>query len=535
MKRFILGAVAVSILGPSSLLAADVTTKSKRTSTNKIEISGYLGLCAVYREDFFDSLFTRRDLEHSATWGRDRDEVFGMPKLSLTLEAKLKDELGAVLNIGLVPGVYGYEAPLLGQKNSTLYLKEMYVYAKEFLGKYTNLYVGEKNVCIDLRENGDEFYCNILESENPFTGAVHTDPAFTGVSSSVTGVYAPAENPPSVAGPPPLSSPSGMHWNPYLGGNAWWNHYANQSKHSTFAGAQVEWILSRDKTGREPFRVDFAIGMIYESHLARTDTIFFLARPLITFDLTKTHKHLSRVQVILSMIAADEDTAMGALGLGFSIKPLPLLEVFAEYIGEFGEYTAAWRAVGHDLAHQRAHAAYGGARVEPEIKLGKALSLTPFFECSFWWLSGDRGDPYQSNEDYVSFEDVDTFLIMEDNEFGLDVDCNYNAIKVELGARLETITLSIRIGSFRANYAPHQDLYGKPPYGASFKRLMGNEVDILFEWRFKECVRVKLGAAFLFDGFFWDETVRSRGTGTSFGAGTGTDAALAMAELGMEF
>ncbi|MHC4779178.1 MAG: hypothetical protein ACYTFG_11435 [Planctomycetota bacterium] len=491
---------------------------------------------AVFREDFFDSLFVRRDAHvnktvSKTTWSGDHDEIFGMPCANLTMEAKLKDELGAVVTLALLPGKYGYESPVFGRKDSILYLKEMYAYSKEFLGKYTNIYVGEKNVKIDLRGNGDEFFCNIHESENPFTGAVHTDPEMTGMSSSVSGMYAPGPTAPPI----PTASPSSMHWNGYMGGNAWWNCYAGQSKNSSFAGAQIEWILSREKTGIEPFRVDFAVGMTLETHLATTDTVFFMARPLATFDITGTDKHLSRVQMILSMISGDEDTAIGALGLGFSIKPIGLLEVFGEYIGEFGEYTAAQRAVGHDLVHQRAHAAYGGFRIEPEIKLEKELTITPFVEASFWWVGGDRGNPYQSNEDYVSFEDVDTFLILEDNEFGLDVDCNYNAVKTEIGVRFETFELSFRFGTFRANFAPDQDLYGKAPMGAHFRRLLGNELDIRFNWKLKESVHIGLAAAFLFDGFFWDDTVRSRFIGVTPASGTGTDAAMGVAELKVVF
>ena len=537
MNRITFVLVVLAVLGSTSLQAADVTTKTKRSDTNKIEISGNMGLAAVFREDFFDSFFPRRDVASPGTWDKDRDEIFGIPRLSLTLQAKLKDELGAVVTLALVPGTYGFEAPLFGAKNSFIYVEEMYAYAKDFLGDYTDLYVGEKNVKIDLRENGDEFFCNILQSENPFTGAVHTDPALTGISTSVSGDYS-LDDPPAALAVPPLSSPGGMHWNPYLGGNAWWNNYAGQSKNSTFVGAQVAWALSRDKTGHEPFQVDFAIGMVLESHLARTDTVFFLCRPLITFDITGTFKHLSRIQFILSMISGDKDTAVGALGLGFSIKPVAELELFAEYMGQFGEYTAAQRDPGCDKIHQRAHAAYGGIRVEPEIKLQKQLSITPFVEASFWWIGGDRGDPYQSNEDFISFEDVDTFMIVEDNDFGLDIDCNYNAIKTEIGVRFETFELSIRFGSFRVNFAPHQDLYGKAPWGASYHRLIGNEIDLRVEWRLKESVRVRIGAGFLFDAFFLDDTTRARSMlmgNPAPGHGSGRETAMGIAELMLEF
>ncbi len=87
------------------------------------------------------------------------------------------------------------------------------------------------------------------------------------------------------------------------------------------------------------------MGMILETLSATTDTTFFMARPLVTFDITGTDKHLSRVQMILAMISGDEDIAIGSLGLGFSIKPLPMLEVFAEYMGQFGEYTSAQQRI----------------------------------------------------------------------------------------------------------------------------------------------------------------------------------------------
>ncbi|GEM_PF-3593557 len=532
MKRIIPGVLALMVLGPSTILAADVTTKTKRSSTNKIEISGDIGLQGVFREDSFDSVFPQRDLHNPGTWTRDHDEIIGVPVMNVSLEAKIKDELGAVLTLGLGPGSYGVDSPLLGRRESLVFLEEIYAYSKEFLGKYTNLYVGSKNVRIDLRGNGDEFFCNLLASENPFTGAVHTDPGLTGMPQSVSGIYAPAYDPadpttPIAANLPNGSSGFGMHWNPYLGGNAWWNQYAGQSKNSAFAGVQLEWILSRDKTGLEPFRVDFAVGKVLETQMANTDTVFFVARPLATFDITGTHKHkhFSRIQAVLSMISGDDDTALGALGFGFSIKPLPFLEVFAEYMGQFGEYTAAYRPDGKELIHQGAHAGYGGVRVEPEIKIEKQLSFTPFAEFSLWWIGGDRGDPHQSNHDYVSFEDVDTFLIMEDNEFGLDVDSNYNAIKAEIGARFETVELSVRFGTFHALFPPSHDVYGNPPDGgSSYRKLYGNELNIRLSWKVKECVKLGLGAGLLFDAFFWKDTLGAR-----------EEMSLGIAEIMVEF
>lgn len=542
MKRLLLGLLALGVFGASELLAADVTTQAKRSSTNKIEIYGDLGLKAAFREDFFDALFARRNPDLPGTWRADHDEIFGVPCLSLFLEAKLKDNLGAVLRMGLAPGYYGMEAPVLGMKNSTAYFEELYVYGREFLGQYTNVYIGEKNVRVDLRENGDEFFCNILQSENPFTGAVHTDPALTGIPDPVSGVWSPAM-PGSTTYPftplayPYGSSPGGMFWNGYLGGNAWWNNYAKQASHSTFAGAQVEWVTSREKTGLEPFRMDFAIGKVLETQMANTDTLFFMARPLVTLDLTNTHKHWSRLQIIAALLMPDKDIGMGALGFGASIRPHPAVELFAEYIGEFGEYTSAQRNPGKDKVHQESHAAYAGFRLEPEIKVAKDTAVIPFGEFSFWFVGGDRGDPYANeNNDFISMEDVDTFLIMEDNDFGLDVDCNYRAFKGEVGVRFETMELSVRYGVFHVLYAPNQTAYGAPPFGGkSFSRELGNEVDLRFTLKLQECVKINLVAAFLFDAFFWDETVRARGLRPNPWESTGTDAAMGLAELLLEF
>lgn len=120
--------------------------------------------------------------------------------------------------------------------------------------------------------------------------------------------------------------------------------------------------------------------------------------------------------------------------------------------------------------------------------------METFFDASFWYISGDDDDPNrETNNDLVTYEDIDTTLIMEDNDYGLDVDQNYWAIKFKTGCSLKPLTkedirLEILYAHFSAIDAP----------GNRSKR-MGDEVDIRVIWEYSPDLMFALSCGFLFN------------------------------------
>jgi len=520
-KTFLVAATlgVIIFLGSSQAFAGDVGTDLVNRDTKLVTLTGMIDFAVVWREDFFDSVFPRDN--HPAPYhkGTDQDELFINPIISLKLKAELPDRFFGIIELRTLPDAYGGEKGLLGTDSNTFHIQQASIGAEEFLGKGFSITLGIQPVKLDLRENGDCFFINVHESESPFTGAVHTNPVTHYTPLAVTG----SPSPTGLVG-------SGYEWNPFLGGNAWWNNYNGQSKAGEFGGFGL-----RYEALDGAFTLDVYGGFTMETGLTGVDNFLFLAAPMAHFDLSSTGQDKSKVQVVLSMIQGDKDTAIGTLGFGFDLWFInDWVEVFFEYLGQFGEYTSETRVGARDKTHQGAHAFYAGFRVEP--KVSKEPDFRPFFELSFWWVGGDDGNPLDNNRDFVSFEDVDTLLIMESNDVGLDVDCNYRALKWEIGFKLETFEFSIRYGMFYLIHTPDHGYYGSPPGGrVHFSKLLGNEVDVRFSFKLQEHLTVSAVAAILFDAQFWDQTTEARGVRPLPWHGSGREAALGQLELKLEF
>ncbi len=518
-KRGICAAILLVFIAfcAQNAFAGDVVTDLVNRDTKLITITGSISLQTVWREDFFDSVFPRNDHPAPYSNGQDHDELYINPLMTLKMRVELPDSFFGTLELKTVPDYYGMEQGLAGNNNNFFHIEQANIGAEEFLGKGFSISLGIMPVKLDLRGNGDSFYVNVSESENPFTGAVHTNPAIHFVPADVTGA------PRGIEG-------SGYEWNPFLGGNAWWNNYQGQSKNSEFAGFGLEY-----KGFDDIFCLDVWGGFTLETGLTGIDTFLFLAVPKIKFDLSGTGQDKSTVQAVFSMIQGDKDTAIGALGFGFDIWFIKdWVEVFCEYVGQFGEYTSETRTGAHDKTHQASHAFYAGARFEPKVL--DAPDFRPFFEMSYWWVGGDDGNPMRENRDFVSYESVGTLLIMESSSVGLDVDCNYRALKWELGFKLETFEFSVRYGMFHLIHSPYKPYYKYPPDGANhYSKILGNEVDVRFSIKVQEHLSVSAVAAMVFDAMFWDESTESRGVRPLPWQGSGTDAGLGYLEIKLEF
>lgn len=519
------GLLVAVLLGSSQAFAGDVVTDLTKRDTKLITITGTIEFDTVWREDFFDSVFPRNN--HPAPYhkGTDQDELFINPTLGLRFKAELPDRFFGILELRTLPDAYGAEQGLLGTDSNRFHIQQASIGAEEFLGKGFSLHLGILPVEVDLRDNGDAFFMNVGESESPFTGAVHTNPVTHFTPLSVTG----SPHPGGLAG-------SGYEWNPFLGGNAWWNNYSGQSKCSEFGGFGLRYEIGTPEEA--DFSLDVYGGFTMETGLTGVDNFLFLAVPALHLDLMGEGKNRSTVQAVAAMIQGDKDTAVGALGFGFDLWLTPYedywFEFFFEYMGQFGEYTSETRVGAHDKTHQAAHAFYAGLRFEPKIL--KEPDFRPFFEFSYWWISGDDGNPLDTNRDFLSFEDVDTLLIMESNDVGLDVDCNYRALKWELGFKLETFEFSVRYGMFYLIHTPYHSYYGSPPGGrAHFSKLLGNEVDVRFSFKLQEHLTVSAVACILFDAQFWDQSTEARGLRPLPWHGTGREAGLGLLEVKLEF
>lgn len=156
-------------------------------------------------------------------------------------------------------------------------------------------------------------------------------------------------------------------------------------------------------------------------------------------------------------------------GMGADYHVTKNIELFGEIYSNFGTLRDDPSASPAKISKKGAYGLEGGARGT----MGKLWG-----EISYWILTGDK-DPVDNEDNaFQSYENNDRFLIVEDDEFGLDIDTNYQALKLSVGllpiplnAKESTaLRLTIDLGVFEFD----QDLYS--PAGIKYFRKGGNDI-----------------------------------------------------------
>ena len=123
-----------------------------------------------------------------------------------------------------------------------------------------------------------------------------------------------------------------------------------------------------------------------------------------------------------------------------------------------------------------------------------------WIQASFVWVGGDeRGDDDKEGR-FFSYEDNDATLIVEGNEFGLDVDSNYRSAQVSTGFEAEVLGLRLQPRALAAIFAFNEavPLPPDPPFAISGRADdLGTEVDVGLDVPWSARVTLTAGAAFL--------------------------------------
>lgn len=121
----------------------------------------------------------------------------------------------------------------------------------------------------------------------------------------------------------------------------------------------------------------------------------------------------------------------------------------------------------------------------------------PFIDVSWWSITGDDATTADEDEEYVSLESNNEFLILESVEYGLNVRSNYTAIRVSGGMTTnlnvtgasnasDNLDLVARLGSFKL----------EEDNGAADDSI-GTEIDVEATWHLNSAVDVFAAVAFL--------------------------------------
>ena len=173
--RNIISAVAVTGLGLALAAPADAQeVLTREESTLELVIGGEVRMGYVYRGEMFDAVFPRNGLP--ATGRRSaKNETFSDLQTSIFLDFTLKERVGVLVELTTGADPFAGEAHRFGDNFQQVEFEQVKIYAEDLLVDRFRMSVGVQRLKSEYRnERGHgQFFLDVHNSENPFTGAVH--------------------------------------------------------------------------------------------------------------------------------------------------------------------------------------------------------------------------------------------------------------------------------------------------------------------------------------------------------------------------
>lgn len=132
-----------------------------------------------------------------------------------------------------------------------------------------------------------------------------------------------------------------------------------------------------------------------------------------------------------------------------------------------------------------------------------------WFGASFLWVSGDGDATDDEVRSFLSYENVNDLLVLEDQTFGLDLDTNYYSLKLggglafHVGSGKKNLEVSLLVGINRL----HEEI--SIPGAAS--RSIGHEIDLRARYLATKALSFDLAFGFLFNSEVLEELFAAPG------------------------
>lgn len=429
-----------------------ITTHKDMTETVKVTVSGTVVLDYVWRSaeiSFFKPPFTD-----------DADTNSFEGELGIRFNVDLSDKVSAVVELGRerVDSLFGV-VPFAGVPQSIvqeIVIRELHVNIAEFLDPSLRLQVGIATWSFDVRGRGSSFAFDPRHSQE--------------FVRNVTNVEDGA-----------LS----------LGGRA----FADELDP---IGA---WLQYK----RQSFLVDFVfLPMVVEGGEPQEDEALYA----VDFYYNLDDKG-SRVGAILALssfgdsgVVSGSDTSVFTLGGGATLRNLvPNLELYGEIYFQFGSAGT----IGTTDLDAAGIAFQIGAQYQLEG------DLAPWVGVNITWISGDGDDDPTDDEvgNFLSYENVNDLLILEDMYFGYDWDTNYFAIKLSgglafsVGGGKNNLELSGILGITRTV----KDVQ----FATGGENGLGNEIDVKARWLLTKQASLHAAIALLFSSDVVEQSLEDAG------------------------
>jgi len=401
------------------------------------------------------------------------------PLVSLTTEWALKDKVTAVvelanlrLQLGAVGGTGTLDNAQYGAgQNITTGFRQAYIKVEDFIADKLTMNYGIQPLKLTLRKGEGAFFADVSYSLSPSL-KVPLDISVAARSTTTRG----------------YGEFSGLN---FKYGNAAADNYDV----GFFYGVTVEFPT--------------AGGLRFEDRL---------------LGFTFTYKLSGEDNVIKAVVAQASNawTEMNALTIGvgadyFGAMPNKALEIYGEVYMQSGTASnAGWTATGAQADVDQAAQAY---RFGAQYNF--AQDLKPYVGLSYWFLSGGDDSArykagsakYTENNHFVSYENSQSTLILEDNLYGLNLDSNYTAIKVEAGittsfkldksGEASPLYVKLLLGQFSLNKEPLMTAADPKTGLFTTDDGLGTEIDIVATLEATKNLSLSLGLGMLSGGDFF--------------------------------
>jgi len=462
----------VVLVGFAVPLMAD---QVRATKSALLEVSGRIRLDAVFEDPDIND-YVR---------GTRNAESFIDPELELRMLFHVKMGVKAHLALRTPP----YAQDVLGGRSISitdtdsgqdrLYptrimeLSEAYLEARQFLHKNLSISVGLLRLNYPLIPDSEHgtFLLAIGESEDPFAGTIY------------------ANWPDGRAGKPGEYS-NHFSWNePGRAGSV--EAGGIRLSHTYKSG----FGLAKQQRRFVETQFDFIATTTYETLYFNQDRDIIGIIGRFWYPLRKQPTLWGQVAILTYGVKAN--SRIWTLGGGLAYRATRSLTIYGEAYGQTGDLCDGfktrpsddpwhWLSTKNGTIIQQAFGGYMGIRYEtkPTGRSGPFARWRPYFDISYWWISGDKNPYDKRNQDFLTYEDVDTTMILEEDRYGCDLDTNYEALKLIVGCKPHS---KVRMYIVLANVRRARDYTAKDR--------IGREIDLVIRWQYTEDLSFKFGLA----------------------------------------
>lgn len=483
---------------PATAQTAIVTKKATVTFTGRMDLNFVYRNDAYFKAtkgngtpgnpgtDFFVPLgLTNADQvagdPTGASTDRDHSEFYLDPYLVLNFAVDVGEKARGVIELRTP-----FVNPDAGGKNTTptagffdnfedrtLELKQVYVELDEIFSRAEPgggllLRAGIMDFQKDLRGDGNAFVIGTAGSEHPFDAVV---PASAGAPFAGTNTGSP---PAYSSGFRDTTEPAGGYarysFPGFLSIDGWLFTLdeAYNASTATATGHDRRDLLFWGFSGEIPLGKEYRFGKIF----------------MTVFDLMNT-----------------SDTHVVTEGGGILLYPLKgdevnFVELFGEAYFQQGTYARNATATLEDVDQEDAFAINAGAKIKaPPVTITGSKKFVPYVEVSYVEVSGDDNATDDRNENFVSLEDNNRTLIVENGYYGYDIDTNYRGFRAALGCNVAEVKLEVLYAYFEL-----QDNSGRTMSGGTDRSSkIGDEIDFSIWYEYSANLKAGFTYGWLLD------------------------------------